>query len=62
MDQSRYTLKNEKAGITGREGIGGFRINQIITHFGGNLKLNINAQYEFPVTITLYLPLLKNES
>lgn len=62
MDQSRYTLKNEKAGITGREGLGGFRINQIITHFGGNLKLNINAQDEFPVTITLYLPLLKNES
>lgn len=62
MDEFRYSLKNEKAGITGNEGLGGFRINQIIEHFGGELKLNTNEQDEFPVIITLYLPLIKNES
>lgn len=62
MDAFRYTLKNEKAGITGNEGLGGFRINQIIEHFGGELKLNTNEEDEFPVTITLYLPLIKIES
>ncbi|NLD94739.1 MAG: N-6 DNA methylase [Fibrobacter sp.] len=61
MDESRYTLKNEKAGITGNEGLGGFRISQIIGHFGGELKLSTNEQEEFPVTITLYLPLIKIE-
>lgn len=62
MDESRYTLKYEKAGITGKEGLGGYRIYQIITHFGGNLKLNLNEQDEFPVTITLYFPLITIES
>lgn len=62
MDESRYALKNEKAGITGNEGLGGFRINQIIEHFGGELKLNTNEQDEFPVTVILYLPLIKVES
>jgi Type I restriction-modification system methyltransferase subunit len=62
MNKFRYTLKNEKAGITGNEGLGGFRINQIIGHFGGELNLNMNEQDEFPVTITLYLPLIKIES
>lgn len=62
MDESRYILKNEKAGVTGNEGLGGFRISQIIGHFGGELKLNTNEQEEFPVTITLYLPLIKVES
>lgn len=62
MDEYHYTLKNEKAGLTGNEGLGGFRINQIIEHFGGELKLNIAEQEEFPVIITLYLPLIKIES
>ena len=61
MDEFRYTLKNEKAGVTGNEGLGGFRINQIIRHFGGELKLNTNQQDEFPVKIALYLPLVKDE-
>ena len=57
MDEFRYSLKNEKAGVTGNEGLGGFRINQIIKHFGGELKLNTRDQDDFPVIITLYLPL-----
>jgi len=61
MDEFRYSLKDEKAGATGNEGLGGFRVNQIIKNFGGELKLNIREQNEFPVTITLYLPLIKNE-
>jgi type I restriction enzyme M protein len=58
MDISRYTLKNEKAGVTGNEGLGGFRINQIIKHYGGIVELITDEKNMFPVTVSLYLPLI----
>lgn len=60
MNTERFGLKNEKAGATANEGIGGFRIKQIMQHYHGSFSIYTDEDDEFPVTIQLYLPLIKN--
>lgn len=55
MDSRRYGIKGEIAGITGNEGIGGYRVKSIIEHFNGNYSIE-NTTGIFPVEISIKLP------
>ena len=60
VTKERYALRGEKAGATGKTGIGGYRINNIIQHYGGCLELYNDPSNQFPVTISIYLPIFKD--
>lgn len=57
MDARRFSIKGEKAGKTGNEGIGGYRINSIVEHNGGSIYIENNALSQYPVSISINLPI-----
>jgi type I restriction enzyme M protein len=57
MDEKRYLLKGEKAGVNGNTGYGGYRIKSITEHYKGNLKISSDEKLEFPVSILLNFPI-----
>lgn len=59
LDTKRYKTKNEIAGKTGRSGIGGFHSSQVVEHYNGKLSLVRNDSSDFPVLISIELPLIK---
>jgi type I restriction enzyme M protein len=61
MDTLRYSIRGEKAGSTGNEGIGGYRIKSIVEHYGGNLRVFNDEKSEFPVIISINLPKFKSD-
>jgi len=56
MNSKRYGIKGEVAGITGNEGIGGYRVKSIIEHFKGIYSVENDVNSLFPVQITIKLP------
>ena len=61
LTMERYALRGEKAGATGRTGMGGYRINNILRHYGGSLELSNDPSSQFPVTVSIYLPIFRND-
>lgn len=59
MNTFRYGLKNEKAGLTGNRGFGGYKVKQAIEYYKGEFEIYSDENNEFPVTVSLYLPLIK---
>jgi type I restriction enzyme M protein len=54
-----YCIKGEKAGPESNDGIGSWKVCEIIrNHFGGDIKIFDNPQDEFPVRIEITLPLI----
>lgn len=47
MDSKRYGIKGEVAGVTGNEGIGGYRVKSIIEHYKGSYSIE-----NYPKTIS----------
>lgn len=59
MDTNRFSIKGEKAGKTGHEGIGGYRIKSIVEHYRGSFTIE---NIENPLSIVecnVYLPIYK---
>lgn len=56
MNTRRYGIKGEKAGVSGNEGIGGYRVKSIIEHFKGSYSVDNDENSLFPVQITIKLP------
>ena len=61
LTMERYALRGEKAGATVRTGMGGYRINNILRHYGGSLELSNDPSSQFPVTVSIYLPIFRND-
>lgn len=60
MDEKRYFMKGEKAGVSGNTGYGGYRIKAIVEHYNGNVELLNDPNSDFPVTISLKFPIIFN--
>ncbi len=56
MDSKRYGIKGEVAGVTGNEGIGGYRVKSIIEHYKGSYSIENYPEKLFPVEINIKLP------
>jgi type I restriction-modification system DNA methylase subunit len=56
MDNKRYGIKGEVAGVTGNEGIGGYRVKSIIEHYKGSYSIENYPEKLFPVEINIKLP------
>lgn len=52
-----YFICGEYAGDTGRSGIGGSRVKDIVEHFGGEVRL-LNDKSEYPVKIEMLFPIV----
>lgn len=55
MDTHRYGIKGEKAGATGNDGIGGYRVKSICEHFGGSYEVISEPDSMFPVSVIVKL-------
>ena len=55
MDTRRYGIKGEKAGLTGNDGIGGYRVKSICEHFGGSYEVISEPDSMFPVSVIVKL-------
>lgn len=62
FDQDKFILKNFKAGNTGNTGLGGYQINQIISHLNGKFQLDLDNDSPYPVSYTIYLPFIELKS
>lgn len=61
MTKERFGLKGERAGTTGGTGIGGYRIKSIVKHYGGDYDIFCEPDKPMPVTIRIYLPILRDD-
>jgi type I restriction enzyme M protein len=61
MTKERYITRGEKAGLSGNTGLGGYIINQIATHFGGNLEIKGDETSDYPVSIIINLPIINQD-
>ncbi|MCD8294736.1 MAG: N-6 DNA methylase, partial [Clostridia bacterium] len=57
MTKERYGLLSEKAGKTAGTGIGGYRIKNIVEHYGGDFE--ISDPEATPVFVRIYLPIYR---
>jgi sensor histidine kinase regulating citrate/malate metabolism len=54
-----YSIRGEKAGDTANEGIGLWKVHQIVKeHFKGDIKVIDTPTDEYPVKIEIKLPLV----
>jgi type I restriction enzyme M protein len=58
----RYCLKGEKAGAYGQQGIGSWKVCEIVKHFGGEIEVLDEPDTIFPVKILISLPFIDNYS
>lgn len=61
LTTERYALRGEKAGATGKTGIGGYRVSSIVKHYGGEVELYSDPYNTYPVTISIYLPIFRDD-
>lgn len=61
MDSKRYSIKGEKAGKTGNEGLGGYRVKSIIEHYGGDFMIVNDEDSPFPVVVSINLPIYRSD-
>lgn len=57
LTKERYGLKGEKAGATGKSGIGGHRVKSIVRHYDGDYEILSEPLSSTPVIISVYLPI-----
>lgn len=56
LDTRKYSIRGEKAGVTGGNGYGGAIVASTVAHYGGTIKVIPQPDEVFPVCIELKIP------